>query len=342
MCSTLSLMLKKHFSAEESTMLLAYFMSLTRNASSNITLSSASSRMNITPDKARDLLIRCNKLGILLINYGIRCPSCNALVKRIKSIDELPEDQLYCYSCDEVFNIDMYEAEVLFSLESDYFFNDGQRQDNASAEIVAQLDTVRAFVEGGCGINSMLYDPTDEQYTLLEEMLVDIYRKRSTKTKTGKTLEDLTEELFSLVRCFRAAKVRTETNEIDCHVRNIFPFIKETYGEVIIIECKNEAKVPSITYFNKISDIISTYNGAASKPVKLGIIVSKKSPPKTYRKAANTRYIRDGVIITNIEAEEIKVLIANKQNLLETIQRKICEVRANTNTHLIASGLYES
>ena len=68
-------------------------------------------------------------------------------------------------------------------------------------------------------------------------MYKSIKNRSGTTKKIGDTLEDLTEYLFNLCSIFKAAGIRTSTNQIDCCVRNRM-YLK--YG---ILDCSKQFKV---------------------------------------------------------------------------------------------------
>ena len=69
-------------------------------------------------------------------------------------------------------------------------------------------------------INEYLFSPTEEEYLHLKKMYSSIKSRKGTTKKIGDSLEDLVKELFNLCPIFRAAGIKTSTNQIDCCVTN--------------------------------------------------------------------------------------------------------------------------
>ena len=177
-------------------------------------------------------------------------------------------------------------------------------------------------------------------------MYVRVKQKGATTKKTGDTLENLTKYLFNMCEIFRTAGVRTSTNQIDCCVRNkmfINFGIFKMLGGRFIIECKNEERTPKGEYLSKLHSIISIANASSKgECIKLGIIISKKKGPKTFRQLANKTYLSEGIVIISICGDELEELFKTKGNLLEMIERKVEEIMLDSTTDLKEAGLYEA
>jgi len=331
--------------ADQLQLLDSYFLTLKGYSSENITASKVATALKITSSQAVSILSKCAEHGIVSVTYGICCPHCSTLLKRYCAIGQIPETEYTCYSCDESFLIDAEDVVVLYQLQVKPDFTDGQQgliQADNACDPVAQEDTLRAFLLSDC-CYSLLYHPSEEEYKKLAQMLDEVSRKKPTTKQTGDTLESLTRYLFSLCEGFIAKPIRTRTNQIDGCVKNIvrqfgiFAQIKSHF----IIECKNESSSPSGGYFLKIESIISDIN-AHNTIVGLGIIVSQRNGPKTFKTIATKKYLKSGLILINITLKEIKQLIVNRENLLVLLERKIFEVTSDATTDLKAAGLYDS
>lgn len=341
MCSQIFSMLSSIFSAEEASLLNKYFSSLTGNAISSITASRASIGMGISPEYAMKLLSLCYKADILSIDYAIRCPECNTIIKRYPANDGMPNGVLYCYACQNDIDVSPESIEIIYKLEMTDFFPNGQQDHKSPVNTVAPSDSLKNFIDQGGDYNKLFFNPKSEEFETWKVMYTNIFTRQKTSKATGDTLEGLVQSLFSSIHCVRACSIKTETNQIDCYTRNGFASALPFLGNHIVIECKNENKTPGNTYLLKIGGIISGINGRNGNHVSLGIIVSKKKPAKTVSTLAYTRYITDGVSIISIHNEELYVIIYGKQNLLELIERKVNEMKLRATTDLKVVGLYD-
>ncbi len=323
-----------------------FFLGLLGQASKNITVSKVSRALNLSNDVATKILMRCREEGIVSISYGIRCPECGMLIRRLEDIKDIPDETVICYSCEGEVDVSTRDIEVLFSLTNNPPFNLGQHETNkqAPASPVALGDSLENILLAGISLNSIFFNPTDSQYAELKMMYDLIFKNTKTTKESGDTLEDLIVHLFNLSSIFNAGGIRTTTNQIDCFVRNkmFLPYgILNYIGGQFVIECKNEKKVPDGGYMSKLHSIIMTTN-SKGKYVRFGIIASKIPGPKTFRNLANKYYLAHGIIVIAICGEEIRDLIDNKRNLFELLERKINEVIFDSTTDLKTVGLYEA
>lgn len=346
-CSHLSV-LDGVLAKEQIDKLELFFSGLTGNAVNNITISKVARFMNIDTNLATQAMLICKNNGLVEMTYGIRCPECGTLIKRVNRLSQIPKERISCYACDsEDLEISKSDIEVLFKLLDSTVFNCGQReliQENSSANIpVAREDTLENILLAG-GVNEYLFSPTEDEYQELQKMYDAVFEVSPTKKTKGDTLERLTTYLFNLSPAFRASGIKTTTNQIDCYVKNkmcIDYGVLDTIGERILIECKNESKTPSGGYISKLHSIICNINGKQSM-VKLGIIVSKEKGPNTFKSLATKMYLSDAIIMISICGDEIKSLIDSRGNLLELIERKIDEVTFDATTDLKQAGIYTS
>lgn len=323
-----------------------FFLELTENTNKNITVSKVSRAIDLSNEITSKILVRCRDEGLLSISYGIKCPECGMLFKRIEDIKDIPDDSLFCYSCEREVDISAKDIEVLFSLTDTPLFNLGQQETKRvpPASPVVQGDSLENLLLAGNVLNNVFFSPIDSQYDELEKMYDSIFKETRTTKETGDKLEDLIIFLFNLSSAFRANGIRTTTNQVDCFVRNkiFLPYgIFNLIGGRFVIECKNEGKTPKGDYMSKIHSIIMTANGKGNY-VKFGIIVSKERGPKTFRSLANKYYLANEIVVIAICGEEINELIKYKSNLFELIERKINEIIFDSTTDLKAAGLYKA
>lgn len=197
-----------------------YFSGLIGSACNNITVSKVAKAIDVSPSIASQILTMCMKEGLLHVSYAIRCPVCNMLIKRVESISDIPEGVFECYSCNEEIEITAQDVEVIYGLIDDRVFIGGQQdEDKPQARTVVQEDSMKGILLAG-GVNEYLFKLEDEQYQYLSEMYDRVESRTGTTKNIGDTLEKLTEELFNMCPMFKAAGIRTSTNQIDCCVRN--------------------------------------------------------------------------------------------------------------------------
>lgn len=323
-----------------------YFSNLIGGAAKNITVSKLSRALNISPQVASRVLTKCKEAGIINVFYTIRCPECGMLIKKVDSIADIPSEAFECYGCNEEIAVGPNDIEFVYALKDDSVFIEGQQEGlDLSARAVVLDDSMESIFLAG-NINEYLFHPTDEEYEKLKDMYGSIKKRSGTTKKIGDTLENLTEYLFNLCPIFKAAGIRTSTNQIDCCVRNQMYLkygILDVIGGRFFIECKNESETPSGGYMSKLhSIIVNTNSGEKGRCIKFGIIISKEKGPSTFKKLAVKSYLNDGIVIIAICGDELKKLFNNKGNLLDLIERKANEIMIDSTTGLVEAGLYKS
>lgn len=324
-----------------------YFGSLIGGAINNITVSKVAQTLKISPGIASKVLTKCKEIGLLNVSYSIRCPECHMLIKKVDSLADIPNEPFECYSCNEEIEIGPSDIELLYAINDNSVFVEGQQKefDKSARAVVSENSMESIFLAGG-NVNEYFFHPTDLEYQELNRMYSAIKSRTGTTKKIGDTLEGLTQYLFNLCPIFRAAGIRTTTNQIDCCVRNQMYLkfgISELIGQRFFIECKNESQTPSGGYLSKLHSIIATTNaGGKGQCIKFGIIISKEKGPSTFKELAVKSYLSDGIILIAICGNELKELFDKKGNLLDLIERKASEIMMDSTTDLIKAGLYDS
>lgn len=324
----------------------SYFSNLIGGAAKNITVSKLSRALGIPTQVASHVLTKCKEIGIVNVFYTIRCPECGMLIKKVDSIADIPSEPFECYGCNKEIEAEPSDIELVYALENESVFIEGQQEGlDLSARAVVPEDSMESIFRAG-NINEYLFHPTDEEYEKLKSMYKSIKKRSGTTKKIGDTLEGLTEYLFNLCSIFKAAGIRTSTNQIDCCVRNQMYLkygILDVIGGRFFIECKNESGTPRGEYMSKLHSIISNTNsGEKGRCIKFGIIISKEKGPSTFKKLAVKFYLKDGIVIISICGDELKNLFEKKGNLLDLIERKANEIMMDSTTDLVEAGLFES
>lgn len=318
-----------------------YFQSLVGGALTNITVSKLSKALKIDSRLAQEILFRCTENNILKQKYALRCSECGMLIKKFDLLAELPEEPIVCYACDEMTDVSLENIEVVYEVQDKSFFEIGQRSNKVYN--VALEDSVYALLQTG-NIHELFYNPTEEDYRILEEMCLKIMGKSKTTKEKGDTLESFVNELFSKCKVLKTTtKMTTETNQIDCFVvnKNFVPYgIFNTLGGRFIIECKNEERTPRGEYMSKIHSIITNANaGGKNDFIKFGIIISKEKGPKTFDKLSHDYYLSNNIIIISICLDELKEMLDAKNNLLDLIEEKATKVVLNSKKTFQEMGL---
>ncbi len=320
---------------------IQYFSQLTGGALDNITVSKLSKATSMDVKLTRSVLRSCVDSGFLKEKYAVRCPSCGMIIKKIDSLTEVPTEIITCYACDEEVKISLEDVEVIYEVIDKDFFDGGQRL--MVKDSVAPEDTLKSLLESA-NIHNFFYKPSADDYQKLSEMYDRITAPCTTTKRKGDTLENFVSELFSLCENFEVTtRMRTDTNQIDCFVRNKMyaPYgIFANIGGRFIIECKNEQKPPEGSYMSKLHSIISVSNGQDDGSfIKLGIIVSKEPGPKTFKTLAHSYYLAHKVVIVSICLDELKDLLNEKINLLDFLDSKYTEVVMSATKDLKELGL---
>lgn len=90
-----------------------FFETLTNNTVDLITAAKIANAVNISCEKAVEILFRCETHGIIDRYYGIRCPECNGLIKKLQQPKIVGIHN--CYMCDKEINISKTDIVTLFT-----------------------------------------------------------------------------------------------------------------------------------------------------------------------------------------------------------------------------------
>ena len=350
MCCSLLLKLNDILSEENLEKLREFFEQLTPNTSDKITAEKLASYMGVDFSEARNILMKCKKIGVLELQFAVRCPECGALIKQAKDFEELFNvDE--CYVCGSEIEISEEDIVLIFSLDKDKFpFDSGQHKirDNAKS-VVAQENSIEKFVKEG-HLNAILYNPTDEDYAELKK-LCELALQAKTKKEKGESLEKTVIFLFNMGNLFSAEERKITNNQIDCIVTNRWYThcgIFDVIGGHFLVECKNETrrnkkdatiegKPPKGSYLSKLHSII-TETQKNHTYVKFGVIVSRGKAPKTYHEHAVKYKMLHDVVIIHFTLNEILDMAINKENLLDKMDEKIKNIIIDIDDYKKAIG----
>lgn len=147
-------MLDDLLSKDEIIKLQNFIATLTPNTSKLITVSKVKVAVMITEQLAAMVLKRCVEIGIMKMSFGIKCPECGTVLKKI---DILCFDEIVpCYKCEDFsFSVTKDDIVVFFELIVKIPpFNQGQQKNDFNHEVkevlVAPCDSLKSF-EIFCG-----------------------------------------------------------------------------------------------------------------------------------------------------------------------------------------------
>ncbi|MBE6067780.1 MAG: hypothetical protein E7211_08820 [Clostridium lundense] len=296
-----------------------------------ITVSRFSTRFGIDYQLARSILERLCELKLLERLYAILCPECGHVLKVTdeRNLLESMASLSFCYSCNEDINVDSKDIEIRYKLVKKS--NDPDKIKKLSENILGKKsvnpqDRIDALIkEGNYNVNNLFYNPTEEEYKLLENLFCGVSKKHKTTTEKGNSLEELVLALLNTIKTVRATGARTSTNQIDCYVINkakIPCTIFEKIGDIIYCECKNEKEKPDNNYFHKLNDII-ILSRANVNEYRLGIVFSKLECTSTCERIAQKSYDKQNIYLINFSLSEIEEIIYKRINFLDYLRLKM-------------------
>jgi hypothetical protein len=303
-----------------------------------LTVSKLSEQLSVDDEVSDKVLEILYNNDVLNKYYAVQCPECELLIQDFKALVDIPEE-IYCYNCDETISLSQDNIYVVYRISDS--FSGGQFNDEVmtlSKLTVRQTDSfVYKLAQCNYNFNKLLYSPTQKQFKELEDLYNLAFNSKHANTKSkGDAFEDLCRMLFNCCNCFKAANLRTRTNQVDCYVRSYFRFSKDlidTENYSIYVECKNENKTPGVGYFNKLHSIL------VMSSAKHGIIMSRKKASKNYLSDAQMVYLYSKVVIINIDKDDIYDIIFRRKNFLEVIDVKFSEIQALAANSLKNLGL---
>lgn len=320
----------------------AWLFNLPQRVSDRISIAKASNELNIKFSMAKGILEDSVSLGILEHRYAIKCPECDHVIE-IVSIEELYDKIRNINNCDacenENLTITDEDIQILYKkIENKIDIDD--------TNIVKKninfndTDSLRGFFEDSIlNPNDIFFRPTEEQKKEMIKLFEKIGQKEKNTTALGNQLRNFTEYVLRIVKVFEAANVRTQTNEIDCLVKNKLqigiPYFLNELGSLIIVECKNEKTKPRNTYYHKIQGILKIFKS------KCGIVVAINNPTKPALQLANINYLMDDIMIVAINYEELRKVVYENLNFLDLLENKIVMLKTNATTYLGDNKVFE-
>lgn len=320
----------------------SWLFNLPQRVSDRISIAKASNELNIKFSMAKGILEDSVSLGILEHRYAIKCPECDHVIE-IVSIEELYDKIKNINNCDacETENLTITDEDIqILYKKTENEINKGDTNKVKKNINFSNTDSLRGFFEDNIlNPNDIFFRPTEEQKKEMTELFEKIGQEEKNTTALGNQLRNFTEYVLRMVKVFEAANVRTQTNEIDCLVKNKLqigmPYFLNELGSLIIVECKNEKDKPENTYFHKIQGILKIFKS------KCGIVVAIKDPTKPALQLANINYLMDDIIIVAINYEELRKVVYENLNFLDLLENKIVMLKTNATTYLGDNNVFE-
>lgn len=313
------------------------------NRQKNITISLISGKFDVPYSQAKLILEFCEKENILESYYLITCPNdeCNAIIRSDVSLDELADiigEKGYCHLCDKEYTISPENIFIAYKRIKKPNVSEKEIENKILKKMIASGESVNFSkadsLDDNRNLYKVYYNPDESAYNEMLEMKKHLDDNFKTTTAKGNALEKLVLHLFKQVKNVSGTnKLKTYTNQFDCTLKvpfkgHNFPAIFEYMSPYFIIECKNESKSPSNSYFHKLSNIMD------GNEAELGIVVSRKSAGEeallvareTYLAHKNTNKKR---LLINLYDDDLVKIIDNKENLLEYLDWKILNLTTN-------------
>lgn len=320
-----------------------WLFNLPQRVSDRISIAKVSSELKIEFKMAKEILEDSVELGVLEHRYAIRCPECNHVIE-IVSIEDLYDKIANTNNCDacesEDLNITDEDIQILYK-KNDNNYNKGNVGTLKKNIKYNDSDSLKAFFEDEIiKPNDIFFSPSETQKKDMINLFEKIGQKEKNTTAIGNQLRNFTEYVLRIVKVFEAANIRTQTNEIDCLVKNKLklgiPYFLNELGSIIIVECKNEKIPPGNTYFHKIQGIIKIFKS------KCGIVVAINDPTKPALQIANANYLMDNTVLIAINYDELKKVVYEDLNFLDLLENKIVMLKTNATTYLGDNKVFES
>lgn len=80
-----------------------------------ITAPKVAMALTVSSNAAKDVLSKCREEGLLSVSYGLRCPECGLLIKRLEDVKDIPSEAVVCYSCENEVVLSAEGIEELYS-----------------------------------------------------------------------------------------------------------------------------------------------------------------------------------------------------------------------------------
>ncbi|BDU83482.1 hypothetical protein [Clostridium perfringens] len=321
-----------------------YFAFLPNRTEKIVTISNIASMLELDYSMIRVLMGYIYELGILDKVYIINCPECGReiLIASQKSLLEKVKELDYCIKCRHEIEIESSDVVVGYKVikkpdidssdivtETQRLF-EGEKIDYSDEDILKKL-----FEENKENPHDFFYNPSNEDRELMKKLYDSLDEEFANNKTKGDSLEGLIKLLFNSCAGMTASnEVRTTTNQIDCTVRNDYFIPLSVYkelGSIIKAEGKNEPENrPGNSYYHKLYGILNT--SKSTQEQSIGILFSRLSIASTCFDLARQYFLKDKIIIINIDDNDLHRIVYDEENFLDVIQEKIQQVKNNIKT----------
>lgn len=319
-----------------------WLATLPANRTNNISASLVSSKFGISLSVAKILLKILSDEGILKKHFMGKCPECDMTIKIIKEEelhDFLENPQAFCGNCFKDVYLTIDDVYVAYTRVR----KPDATEDEIAKEILKRLN-IEEITENFSSADSLVnnrfdlyeayYRPDESAYDELEQLLLALdYDYGKNTTAKGAAYEKLVLVILKLICGFSGTNsIKTFTNQFDCTIAcpnsftilTVFSYLTPYF----IIECKNEKKTASNTYFHKLSSIMD------GTDAKVGMVFSREHASKEARGIAYTQYlinknIKNGKIMLSFDDNDLDLIIRKRENVLKYIDFKILELTTN-------------
>ena len=310
---------------------------LTREKLDKITVSYVYDKIGTSYELIKYILEFYTKKKILKKQYEIHCPECGNPLERLE-INEIYEKlptKCECYCCNKVVELTLEDVFISYQRVKSPTSSKEEIKRTISEEICELnndsennfFSDADSLVDNPSELYQIFYNPNESAYKEMKEMKDALDFDYKTSKEKGDAYERLVLKIIGEIRCASVTeKVRTYTNQIDCTVQYNnkvcnYPSILDLFSPYFLVECKNEKRTPSNTYFHKLSDIMST------NEAQVGIIFSREKPSEESLDIAYQQYLinRDkskGRYLISISDDDLEMIIDKKVNFLEYIHFK--------------------
>lgn len=321
-----------------------YFAFLPNRTEKIVTISNIASMLELDYSMISVLFKYIYELGIIDKVYIINCPECGReisissqanLLNKVKELD-------YCIKCRREIQIESSDVVVGYKVikkpeidssdivtETQRLF-EGEKIDYSDEDVLKKL-----FEENKENPHDFFYRPSNEDRKLMQKLYDSLDKEFENTKAKGDSLEGLVKLLFNTCTGMKASTiVRTPTNQIDCTIRNDYFIPLTVYkelGSIVKAEAKNEpGKRPANGYYQKLYGILNT--SKSTQEQSIGILFSRLSITSTCFDLARQYFLKDGIIIINIDDNDLHRIVYDEENFLDVIQEKIQQVKNNIKT----------
>lgn len=321
-----------------------YFAFLPNRSENIITTSNLASRLELDFSIVDLLLKYIYDLGVIDKVYIVLCPECGReiLISSQRELMRKVQELDHCIKCRKDIFIDSSDVIVGYkviknpNIDSSDIIKETAKILAVNSTDFSDRDMLnKMFEENKENPHDFFYKPSSEEKEQLKRLYESLDDEYDSTKLQGDALEGIIALLFNCCEGMTASTIlRTTTNQIDCTIRNDY-FIPLTIykelGSLFRAEGKNEPnKKPNNNYYMKLHGILSTSKFKDEQSV--GIIFSRNPITSTCIDLARQFFLRDNIVIINVNDSDLERIIYDNENFLDVLQEKIQYVKGNFTT----------